>query len=388
MTDILSDDISTLLYLFYDYIDLNPTFISDPNFEENMINDLFDLLFNIDEEYIDELLDISLPIFYDCLYTKRSEDNICFQKSYLEIKEIKDKLERINNIVQPQQKTPEWYFIRQNLITASNAYKIFESICQQNSLIYEKCKSKSMDDLNSKQCVNINSSLHWGQKYEPISVLLYEDMYNTKIGEYGCIQHQIHSFIGASPDGINIDPSSNRFGRMLEIKNIVNREITGIPKKEYWIQMQFQMEVFDLQECDFLETRFIEYESELDFFRDTNDFIFLSKNGDKKGIILFFSDETTGKPIYIYSPFFVSLQEYDEWSEKTIENILHENPSFIWVKQIYWKLDEISCILVKRNKKWFQDVLPLIKDFWGIIQREKIEGYDHRAPKTRNKIIH
>ena len=388
MNDILSDDISTILHLCYDYIDLNPTSISDPNFEENMINDIFDLLSNIDEEYIDDLLDISLPIFYDCLYPNRSEDNICFQQTDLQKKETQFKLERINNIIQPQQKTPEWYYIRQNLITASNAYKIFESTCQQNSLIYEKCKSKSIDEFSSKQSVNINSSLHWGQKYEAISVLLYEDMYNTKIGEYGCIQHQTYSFIGASPDGINIDPSSNRFGRMLEIKNIVNREITGIPKKEYWIQMQFQMEVFDLPECDFLETRFIEYETELDFFRDTNDFMFLSKNGEKKGIILFFSDEISGKPIYIYSPFFVSFQDYDEWSEKTIENILNDNPSFIWVKQIYWKLDEISCVLVKRNKKWFQDVLPMIKDFWGIIQREKIEGYEHRAPKTRTKIIH
>ena len=45
---------------------------------------------------------------------------------------------------------------------------------------------------------------------------------------------------------------------MLEIKNIVNREINGIPKKEYWIQMQLQMEVCDLGECDFLETRFKE----------------------------------------------------------------------------------------------------------------------------------
>jgi putative phage-type endonuclease len=388
MNNILSDDISTLLHLFYDYIILNPTSISDPNFEENMLDDIFELLSNIDEEYIDDLLDISLPIFYDCLYTKRSEDNICFQKNNLEKENIKHKLERINNIVQPQQKSPEWYYIRQNLITASNAYKIFESVCQQNSLIYEKCKSKSIDEFSSKQAVNINSSLHWGQKYEQISVLLYEDMYQTKIGEYGCIQHQTYSFIGASPDGINIDPSSNRFGRMLEIKNIVNREITGIPKKEYWIQMQFQMEVFDLQECDFLETRFIEYETELDFFRDTNDFIFLSKNGEKKGIILFFSDETSGKPIYIYSPFFISLQEYDEWSEQIIEKTLNDNPSFIWVKQIYWKLDEISCVLVKRNKKWFQDVLPMIENFWEIIQREKIEGYEHRAPKTRNKIIH
>ena len=50
---------------------------------------------------------------------------------------------------------------------------------------------------------------------------------------------------------------------MLEIKNIVNREITGIPKKEYWVQMQMQMEVCAIyEECDFLETRFKEYENE------------------------------------------------------------------------------------------------------------------------------
>ena len=30
---------------------------------------------------------------------------------------------------------------------------------------------------------------------------------------------------------------------MLEIKNPVSREITGIPKEEYWIQMQLQMEM-------------------------------------------------------------------------------------------------------------------------------------------------
>lgn len=67
--------------------------------------------------------------------------------------------------------------------------------------------------------------------------------------------------MGASPDGINVDVNSERYGRMLEIKNIVNREINGIPKKEYWVQMQMQMEVCDLDECDFLETKFVEYEN-------------------------------------------------------------------------------------------------------------------------------
>ena len=52
---------------------------------------------------------------------------------------------------------------------------------------------------------------------------------------------------------------------MVEIKNIVNREITGRPKEEYWIQTQIQMEVCDLDECDFVETRFKEYDSKEDY---------------------------------------------------------------------------------------------------------------------------
>jgi hypothetical protein len=49
---------------------------------------------------------------------------------------------------------------------------------------------------------------------------------------------------------------------MLEIKNVVNREINGIPIEEYWIQTQLQMQVCDCDECDFLETSFKEYEDE------------------------------------------------------------------------------------------------------------------------------
>ena len=64
--------------------------------------------------------------------------------------------------------------------------------------------------------------MHWGQKYEPLSIMIYEKMYQTKIEDFGCIKHESHSFIGASPDGINIDKTNNRYGRMLEIKNIVN----------------------------------------------------------------------------------------------------------------------------------------------------------------------
>ncbi len=98
-----------------------------------------------------------------------------------------------------------------------------------------------------------------------MSVLIYEDMYKTTVEDFGCLPHDLHSCMGASPDGINVDLKSERYGRMLEIKNIVNRVINGIPKEEYWVQMQWQMEVCNLDECDFLETRFTEYDGYADY---------------------------------------------------------------------------------------------------------------------------
>ena len=210
--------------------------------------------------------------------------------------------------------------------------------------------SEKEDDSGNVKVVNVETTLHWGQKYEPLSVLIYEHMYNTTIEDFGCIKHDKHTFLGASPDGINVESSSPRYGRMLEIKNIVNREITGIPKLEYWVQMQLQMETCRLEECDFLETRFKEYEDETSYLNDTEI--------EYKGIILYFSKE--GKPTYMYSPldFIKSSSKLEKWEEKT--RIDMEEQGFLWVKNLYWKLDEMSCVLVKRNSRWFNTVVPTI----------------------------
>ena len=52
-------------------------------------------------------------------------------------------------------------------------------------------------------------------------------MYQTTVGKL--LYSSYKTYLAASPDGINIDEKSKYFGYMLEIKNIVNREITGNP---------------------------------------------------------------------------------------------------------------------------------------------------------------
>jgi len=70
----------------------------------------------------------------------------------------------------------------------------------------------------------------------------------------------------------------------------------------------------------------------------------------------------------------------DDWQEEMME----KNKTFSWMKNIYWKLDQLSCVLVLRNKLWFSAVIPQIKEIWKTIEREKVEGYSHREPKKNN----
>jgi hypothetical protein len=156
---------------------------------------------------------------------------------------------------------------------------------------------------------------------------------------------------------------------MIEIKNVVSREITGIPKMEYWIQMQLQMEVCDLNECDFLETKFIEYQDENEFINDnTNKF---------KGIIAHFIIEN--KPYYEYSCFNLNETDLIDWSNLIMENEKQDNKEL--VRFIYWKLEKISLVLVLRNKLWFSSVLPYINNFWNILCSER----ENETYKLRKK---
>lgn len=397
--------VENCLQLMYEYVNENPTAISDPDFEEDMLCDvkeLFTIHFESDpffnesaEEEIDEIIDIALTMFYDQIMPPRSQrGNYEIPRTSKKMKTLEKQIKILSSKEQPEQRTPEWYQFRHNLITASNAYKAFENQVVQNQLIFEKCQPLFVpqpDAESSFSTVNTSSTLHWGQKYEPLSVMIYEDNYATKVGDFGCIQHGQYLFLGASPDGINIDKSSSIYGRMLEIKNIVNREINGNPKKEYWVQMQLQMETCNLDECDFLETKFVEYEDMQDYNEDVNldeniDFCFTrSKDGCTKGIIIQFQS-ADGKPFYAYKPLdLITENEISEWEEETLDLYQSEEYGYHFIKFIYWKLEEMSCVLVLRNRKWFQDNIGQLQKIWETIEKERKDGHSHRAPNKRSK---
>jgi len=409
----------TCLYLMEEFIKKNPKIITEPDFEDifdDNIEELMyaqfedDIFFNDDAELeLDEIIQEATKDFFEDFIPLRSYDDarILFEPDY---DYIGEQIKNLRSKPQPAQRTHEWYQFRHNLITASNAYKAFESQATKNQLIYEKCQpltnaqslnnvvNMDNDLVEEVKMVNVNSSLHWGQKYEPLSVRIYEYIYETGVEDFGCIQDEEYAFLGASPDGINTDKNSPRYGRMLEIKNIVNREIDGIPKKEYWIQMQLQMKVCDLEECDFLETRFTEYVDQNAFNEDINDNqihkdyngnefvnVCLSKDLKHKGIILYFHTKE-GKPYYVYKPLdIIEPNHILKWEETMLDLYQSEKFNYTYIKFIYWKLDQMSCVLVCRNRQWFEDNIKEMEELWNTVLKERVSGFEHRAPNRKTK---
>ena len=111
-----------------------------------------------------------------------------------------------------------------------------------------------------------NVATRHGQLFEDIAVGIYETRHNTKIFEYGLITHPTISYLGASPDGITKD------GIMVEIKCPYSRKLNGnvMDKKTlmYWVQMQMQLEVCGLLDCDFLECTINKYNTKEHYLKD------------------------------------------------------------------------------------------------------------------------
>ena len=343
-------------------------------------NNLLSKLFSISETEAYKLLCLTIKLCQNIVFKfyipRRSYKKTYVRKSSLakdsqSFIKIKSQLTYLKTIPQPEQRSDDWYIFRNSALTASNIYKIFISDYSQSQLIIEKSEPI---DLNKFKTTNLNSPMHWGQKFERVSILYYEFINNTTVSEFGCVKHNKYSYIAASPDGIVCDENSPLYGRMLEIKNVVSREIDGIPMPAYWIQMQLQMEVCNLNECDFLETKFSEYLSQEDYLDDVSD--------NYRGFIMQFCD-TNGGVHYEYAPFAMSKIDNKEYTTWTQTQLLKNNNK-TYVRNIYWKLEVISCVLVLRNKLWFKNVQPYIEIFWNNLIEEKEAGtYAERISKKQ-----
>ena len=116
------DLIDSALYLMEDYLNENPTAVSKPDFHETLLEDVKEL-FKIQfeqhiwegeyvEDDLDELLEDAFHIFLSIHNIERDPD----AAENVDYNEIATIIEYLRSKPQPQQRTPEWYEFRHNLI--------------------------------------------------------------------------------------------------------------------------------------------------------------------------------------------------------------------------------------------------------------------------------
>jgi putative phage-type endonuclease len=298
-----------------------------------------------DEIYVDDVL----YHFKTALELERGEE-VSFNEVeeiydiYLRYKAQKLQVKFLKMIYQPPQRSPDWYEMRTHMITASDIAAVVGECPYGNERKVLLKKAGLSNDVFTG-----NFSTEWGVKYEPMACQIYELRNAVKINDFGLLPHysnfqhqqeflQPITFLGASPDGIRDD------GIMLEIKCPTSREITGIPPRYYWVQMQIQMECCNLDMCHFLECKFSEYAMEDDFIAH------IHMNENEKGVIAL--DEDAHKYTYLF-PLPKKASDIRKWCDE------HRSQ-----KLTYFELEKYSCVEVKRDVEWFHSVYPKIRSFW------------------------
>jgi putative phage-type endonuclease len=152
------------------------------------------------------------------------------------------------------QRTPEWYKARETMVTASDIAQALgcAKFGTQRTFFQKKCGAP---DEQSPFNATL-PPLKWGVMYEPVAQAVYSAAnLGVKVHEFGLLRHPTLPFVGASPDGIT------ELGVMLEIKCPWRRKIVeGELPSQYYYQIQGQLAVCGLEECDYFECEFVEPE--------------------------------------------------------------------------------------------------------------------------------
>lgn len=320
------------------------------------------------------------------------------------MKEVCEKVKRLMEKPMPEQRSREWFEARRYKVTASSAASLLKRTKEECENYVKEYQLEDVFDYDNKCCnsyttfeqfkmdkaiqpeFKTNVACAWGVKYEQCATDIYMVMKDTIVIEFGLLAHDTLNWLAASPDGITVD------GTMLEIKCPYRRKITGIPLFVYWNQCQLQLEVCDLEVCDFFEVEIVEVGSIGELINDD----ICEKEAEYKGCLLQIESipDDFDKRKYLYpdrslinDP--ISLNSWAEASVlKFIEDgdleVLSQKENLVTcrdsrykkynIRTIFWKTQTISCVPIYRDREWMEKVKPIMKEKWDEIMNFK-ENY-------------
>jgi putative phage-type endonuclease len=278
------------------------------------------------------------------------------------IKQYRNELKVLLQLPLMKQRTTEWFEARKTRLTASDLYDAVKG----GNVSIRLAKKKAnivIDNIN----YNAIPALKWGTMFEPMATRCYSQrMNNINIHDFGLICDMDNKHFGASPDGIN------DFGIMLEIKCPYSRKIIdGVIPDKYRMQIQGQLAVCKLKECDYIECIFKSIENEEDYLELDNTI--------KHGVIAEFYN-SKGEYVYYYSEPNQTPKECLEEITNNRNNYINEyssaangaNVSLKFSKYTYWKLDEMIVQRVIFNANEWVNIIPKINAFWETVEEYKM----------------
>ena len=174
------------------------------------------------------------------------------------------------------------------------------------------------------------------------------------------VPHPTFEAFGASPDGICDDTGNDEYvGRMVEIKCPPKRKFTKTVPGHYLMQVLGQLEVCNLDECDFFQVKIEDYESYEEYQKD----VFINDDMIVEGRTLFnfpkgatITYKQNEKLSYKYCQFNQTNKQLQEWIDSQPKENLFE------VK--WWKITRYETTLVKRDKQWWIEKIESIGKFY------------------------
>ena len=267
---------------------------------------------------------------------------------------------------QTTQHSADWYNERRNRLTASEFAQILDG--RRSALLRQKISQIPGDRVGMSAPIGIcqedgeMNATTWGHRFEPVTRRIYElevAGVGTVCDTLGRFTHPTTQWLSASPDGVVL--KGKRTGRLVEIKSPKTRQPGDFVPQEYYIQMQIQMEVCDLDVVDFIEAQFAQ--RPVAAFTASEADQAACKKAQWKGRIEvrgYLEDSSTWS--YRYTEPVEDLEDAVFVDLKTTEYLPLLESSVWWLTGFYPRT-------VLRNKTWWDTIgWPNAQLFWAEVQ--------------------
>jgi putative phage-type endonuclease len=329
-------------------------------------NDCFTL-----SKYIDDFLKWDIKKLKVCLidiYKYREEELIYLPTIIKDILQV----DVLRNLPLIPQRSKEWFDLRMNRLTASDlAQALGKGKFGNRKQLLEKKAFPETVVFNS-----FMAPLKWGVMFEEMGMRCYQQSVNSvKLYEFGLIPNNEIKCFGASPDGIT------ETGIMVEMKCPYKRKCTNDVPEQYYLQIQGQLATCNLSNCDYVECYFEAYNDMCEYEMMCKDM-----NTTNHGIIIEFMNETENY-IYQYSPEWLTTSQCINWANNEVAIYMKANPTHVFAKMTPFKLKNMFHTRVEFNKTLWEELVPLIYEFWEDVEKLRESGIQEKPKPIKEKAV-